>query len=137
MPVDALCNEIYNCVVICHVQQVTARQVQSSLIPILQTFHERSLYLDCLLNPVTPSLAVLHAGLKNNEERKEEGRKEDKALKGALKLVCFLFVKLIQYMDILIKLQSCPLQCLFRFLERTVISMSCYGLIMAKNIKLQ
>ncbi|KAM7451254.1 hypothetical protein ABFA07_001297 [Porites harrisoni] len=66
-------------------EQVTARQVQSSLIPILQTFHERSLYLNCLLNPATPSLAILHAGLKKNEEKKDEGKKEDKAPKGALK----------------------------------------------------
>lgn len=61
-------------------EQVTAREVQSSLIPILQTFHERSMYLNCLLIPATPSLAVLQAGFKNTEEKKEE-----KTLKGALK----------------------------------------------------
>jgi len=66
-------------------EQVTARQVQSSLIPILQTFHERSMYLNCLLNPATPSLAVLQVGLKKNEDKKEEDRKEVKAAKGALK----------------------------------------------------
>lgn len=68
-------------------QQVTAREVQSSLIPILQTFHERSMYLNCLLNPTTPSLAVLYAGLKKKEEKKEEERKDDKGSKGTLKLV--------------------------------------------------
>jgi len=41
--------------------------------------------LNCLLNPATPSLAILHAGLKKNEEKKDEGKKEDKAPKGALK----------------------------------------------------
>ena len=45
------------------------------------------MYLNCLLNPATPSLAVLQAGLKKNEEKKEEERKEDKTSKGALKLV--------------------------------------------------
>lgn len=65
-------------------EQVTAREVQSSLIPILQTFHERSIYLNCLLNPATPSLAALQAGLKRREEKKEEGKKEDKSSKGAL-----------------------------------------------------
>lgn len=68
-------------------QQVTAREVQSSLIPILQTFHERSMYLNCLLNPATPSLAALQAGFKRKEEKKEEERKEEKGSKGALKLV--------------------------------------------------
>ncbi|XP_078383943.1 coiled-coil domain-containing protein 180-like isoform X2 [Oculina patagonica] len=66
-------------------EQVTAREVQSSLIPILQTFHERSMYLNCLLNPATPSLAILQAGLKKKEEKKEEEKKEDKGSKGALK----------------------------------------------------
>lgn len=66
---------------------MTARDVQSSLIPILQTFHERSLYLNCLLNPATPSLAILQAGLKRKEDKKEEEKKEDKGLKGTLKLV--------------------------------------------------
>ena len=68
-------------------QQVTARDVQSSLIPILQTFHERSLYLNCLLNPATPSLAILQAGLKRKEDKKEEEKKENKGSKGTLKLV--------------------------------------------------
>lgn len=66
-------------------EQVTARDVQSSLIPILQTFHERSLYLNCLLNPATPSLAILQAGLKRKEDKKEEEKKEDKGSKGSLK----------------------------------------------------
>jgi len=45
------------------------------------------MYLNCLLNPATPSLAALQAGLKRKEEKKEEERKEDKGSKGALKLV--------------------------------------------------
>ena len=79
----------YLCCVISFLQQVTARDVQGSLIPILQTFHERSMYLNCLLNPATPSLAILQAGLKKKEEKKEDERKEEKGSKGALKLVLY------------------------------------------------
>ena len=49
------------------------------------------MYLNCLLNPATPSLAVLQAGLRNNEDKKDEERKDDKVLKGGLKLVLNLF----------------------------------------------
>ncbi|KAK2566086.1 Coiled-coil domain-containing protein 180 [Acropora cervicornis] len=64
--------------------QVTARQVQSSLIPILQTFHERSLYLNCLVNPATPSLALLHAGL-NTSEQKNIDKEQKKPSEGTLR----------------------------------------------------
>lgn len=56
-------------------EQVTARQVQNSLIPILQTFHERSMYLNCLLNPATPSLAILQAGLNTSQQKNKEENK--------------------------------------------------------------
>ncbi|XP_074627275.1 coiled-coil domain-containing protein 180-like [Acropora palmata] len=65
-------------------EQVTARQVQSSLIPILQTFHERSLYLNCLVNPATPSLALLHAGL-NTSEQKNIDKEQKKPSEGTLR----------------------------------------------------
>ena len=58
-------------------QQVTARDVQASLIPMLQTFHERSLYLHCLLNPATPSLLVLQTGLKSSGAAKNADNKHD------------------------------------------------------------
>ena len=60
------------------------------------------MYLNCLLNPATPSLAVLQAGLKKNEDKKEEDRKEVKAAKGALKLVFDLYLAykmLIQHIN--------------------------------------
>jgi len=50
------------------------------------------MYLNCLLNPVTPSLAALQAGLKRREEKKEEEKKDDKGSKGALKLVWNLLI---------------------------------------------
>lgn len=83
-------------VMIFNLQQVTARQVQSSLIPILQTFHERSLYLNCLVNPATPSLALLHAGLNTSEPKKTiDVKEQNKPVEGKLRfvplfLICFV-----------------------------------------------
>ncbi|XP_032230152.2 coiled-coil domain-containing protein 180 [Nematostella vectensis] len=61
-------------------EQVTAREVQASLIPILQSFHERSLFLNALLNPATPSLSVLKAGMKVtfDDKKKEDDSKKQK-----------------------------------------------------------
>lgn len=74
-----------------NLQQVTARQVQSSLIPILQTFHERSLYLNCLVNPATPSLALLHAGLNTSEQKNIDVKEQNKPVEGKLKFVPLFF----------------------------------------------
>ncbi|KAK3730052.1 hypothetical protein QZH41_009552, partial [Actinostola sp. cb2023] len=55
-------------------EQVTAREVQASLIPILQAFHERCVYLNALVSDATPSLNVLKAGLKVgfNDDKKAQ-----------------------------------------------------------------
>ena len=83
----------FHVVLICNLQQVTARQVQSSLIPILQTFHERSLYLNCLVNPATPSLALLHAGLNTSEQKNIDDKEQKKPSEGTLRFVpLFLFI---------------------------------------------
>ena len=64
---------------------MTARDVQASLIPILQTFHERSLYLNCLLNPATPSLIVLQAGLRSGANDNGDNKEDDKKGRPAVK----------------------------------------------------
>lgn len=66
-------------------QQVTAREVQASLIPILQAFHERCIYLNALLGDATPSLNVLKAGLKVGFEDKKAQSKDSKSAKPDLK----------------------------------------------------
>lgn len=91
----------FHVVLICNLQQVTARQVQSSLIPILQTFHERSLYLNCLVNPATPSLALLHAGLNTSEQKNIDDKEQKKPSEGTLRFVpLFLFILICFTIDV-------------------------------------
>ena len=71
-------------------QQVTAREVQASLMPILQTFHDRCLYLNCLRKEATPSLSVLQtslraAGLATEDDTQENNGTGDKNKKPPLK----------------------------------------------------
>ncbi|XP_031558023.1 coiled-coil domain-containing protein 180-like [Actinia tenebrosa] len=68
-------------------EQVTAREVQASLIPILQAFHERCVYLNALLNDATPSLNVLRSGIKVgfSDEKNADQKDKQSAVKPELK----------------------------------------------------